>query len=83
MLFDTLQNSFEKDHGVNKSTLSCCILQLHTFTCDQYAHHVVMDAFLNANNSYIGVYKLSCVQHAQNLDNCLYSFAIHFDFFLL
>ena len=22
-----------------------------TFTCDQYAHHVVMDAFLNANNS--------------------------------
>ena len=22
-----------------------------TFTCDQYAHHVVMDTFLNANNS--------------------------------
>ena len=21
-----------------------------TFTCDQYAHQVVMDAFLNANN---------------------------------
>ena len=21
-----------------------------TFTCDKYAHHVVMDTFLNANN---------------------------------
>ena len=27
-----------------------CLYTLTTFTCDQHAHHVVMDAFLSANN---------------------------------